>query len=105
MSESTATAVAPEEGGPWVTQTHLCQSVTGPLRNWKHADWRSALGWTRRDDGTKFASVEELKGAFLDELAMGHEVIPVGKPCEGFDYKTGCPGHRVRATETPAGAA
>jgi hypothetical protein len=29
----------------------------------------------------------------MDELVRGHDVIPMGEPCEGFDYKKGCPGH------------
>jgi hypothetical protein len=29
----------------------------------------------------------------MDELVRGHEVIPCGEPCKGFDYKKGCPGH------------
>lgn len=37
----------------------------------------------------------EVKAAFIDELLKGHELIPFGDPCEGFDYKTGCPGHEI----------
>jgi len=50
------------------------------------------MKYTTKSDGTKFASVEEFKNSLYDELAKGHEVIPMGE-CEGFDYKTGCPGH------------
>jgi len=48
-----------------------------------------------KGDGTRFTSIEEMREAFMDELAQGHKVIPVGKPCDGFDYKTGCPGHKI----------
>jgi hypothetical protein len=31
---------------------------------------------------------------FLMEcLQKGWEVLPLGQPCEGFSYQTGCPGH------------
>jgi hypothetical protein len=43
-------------------------------------------------DGACFGSVRELRSALMDEIAQGHEVLPTGE-CEGFDYKTGCPGH------------
>jgi len=37
----------------------------------------------------------EIREAFMDELVQGHECIPFNEPCEGFDYKTGCPGHEI----------
>lgn len=31
-----------------------------------------------------------------DELDRGHRVLPVGEPCEGFDFSEGgCPGHKI----------
>jgi len=77
---------------------HMCQSVRGPLTNWKKADWkRNARGW--KQDGRSMTG-EDLKEYFLDQLALGREVIPLGEPCEGFDYKTGCPGHDVEEDRT-----
>jgi len=70
---------------------HCCQSITGPLRNWKAKDWKSAAKHMTKPDGTKFTP-EGLKDAFFEELAKGHEVIPLGD-CDNFDYKKGCQGH------------
>lgn len=74
---------------------HVCQSVTGPLRNWDKRDWKKATKWFTKPDGSTFTA-NELKDAFLEELAKGHEVIPIGK-CDNFDYKTGCCGHEREA--------
>ena len=71
--------------------THCCQSVEGPLMNWKKADWKRACLWFQKDDGSKFTP-DELKQAFLDELAQGHKVIKIGD-CDNFDYTKGCLGH------------
>lgn len=36
----------------------------------------------------------EAREFLMNELVKGHEVLPIGKPCEGFDFKkNGCPGH------------
>ena len=58
----------------------------------KDADWRRMAKFVTRDDGSKMTG-EQLKAAFIEELSKGHKVIPLGKPCEGFSYVTGCPGH------------
>lgn len=71
----------------------MAQSITGPLRNWKPRDWRSATKWIKRPDGTAFTA-DELKDEFLRLLSEGKEVIPIGK-CDNFDYKTGCKGHPI----------
>lgn len=44
-------------------------------------------------DGKLLINGEQIRDFFLDELSQGHEVIPCGDPCEGFDYKKGCQGH------------
>jgi hypothetical protein len=66
-------------------------SVRGVLC-WPPSKFRAALSWIKRDDGTPYDSEDELRNAFMDELAKGHEVIPMGD-CDNFDYKTGCLGH------------
>jgi hypothetical protein len=43
------------------------------------------------DDGRKM-SADEAINVLMDELAAGHEVIPIGE-CNNFDYKKGCLGH------------
>lgn len=42
--------------------------------------------------GTRSMSADEARDALLDELAQGHDFIPVGQ-CDNFDFKTGCKGH------------
>ncbi len=76
------------------TTFHVCQSIAGPLANWGHGQWLDATSYMTRADGSRY-SVDELRAAFVEELRQGHEVIPIGEPCEGFSYKTGCPGHPV----------
>jgi hypothetical protein len=71
----------------------MSQSVTGPLRNWTKKDWKSATRWMQKDDGSKF-SPDELKDFFLEQLAQGREVLPIGV-CDNFDFKKGCQGHDV----------
>ena len=66
---------------------HVCMCVRGALKN------KSFDGF-QKDDGTE-ATREEAQDFLLDQLAMGREKIPFGEPCEGFDYKTGCPGHEI----------
>lgn len=63
---------------------------------------RGALRWPKRklriftDPATgRPADPDAAREWLMDQLALGHEVIPLtGEPCEGFDFKTGCPGHR-----------
>jgi hypothetical protein len=61
---------------------HLCVSVRGNLCKTDaklRREWKGSAGVSR--------------DFWMDQLAMGREVIPFGDPCEGFDYKKGCPGH------------
>lgn len=76
-------------------QIHMCQSIRGPLMNWPISKWVNATKYITKTGGEPYRDWRELKDAFLDELAQGHEVIPISKDCEGFDFKTGCPGHDV----------
>ena len=43
-------------------------------------------------DGKALTTVREIRKFLADQLAKGRELLPCGD-CEGFDYKTGCPGH------------
>ena len=74
---------------------HMSQDIRGAIENWKKREWVNALTWITKSDGTRFASVEELKDAFWSEIAQGHEVIPYGD-CDNFDWKKGCQGHPMR---------
>ena len=80
------------------TQHHMCMSVRGPLTNWPAREWKRALKYITKDDGTPYRTVEELKAVFLEELARGHEVIPLGE-CDNFDWKTGCKGHELTKSQ------
>jgi hypothetical protein len=76
---------------------HLCVSVRGML-HWPPGEVRrQVLGKhpsVTKTDGSRFSSEAEFRNMLMDELAKGHEKLPMtNPPCEGFDYKTGCPGH------------
>jgi len=43
--------------------------------------------------GVKLRTTEAVRDFLLDELAKGHELLPMSEDCEGFDYVKGCPGH------------
>jgi hypothetical protein len=73
----------------------MCQSVTGPLKNWNGRMWDSAVEWITKDAGTKFRNGEELEARFQDLADSGIEVIPIGTDCDNFDSKKGCLGHPV----------
>ena len=68
--------------------THMCISVRGVLgRGLKYC---GSIGM-RHDDGRK-ATPHEVQDWLMDELAKGHEVVPLGE-CDNFDFKKGCQGH------------
>jgi hypothetical protein len=79
------------------TIIHVSLSVRGALK-WPPAKLREATEWITKPDGSRFTPAE-LRDALLDELAQGHEVIPMAENCEGFDFKTGCPGHAEPAAD------
>jgi hypothetical protein len=76
---------------------HMCQSITGPLMNWKKRDWQKATKYIFKNDGSRFTA-DALKQSFLEELALGHEVVPIGE-CDNFDWKKGCQGHPVEGRQ------
>lgn len=69
---------------------HICLDVRGCIHN---GEWRRSLVGSCTDDGGRKLTAREILDALLDHVAQGHKVIPFGKPCEGFSYETGCPGH------------
>lgn len=67
---------------------HMSLSVRGALR-WP----KKRLGQMVRDTETgRYLSPDATREWLMDRLSEGHEVLPLGD-CEGFDPKTGCPGH------------
>lgn len=79
---------------------HMCMSVRGVLL-WPKSEQRRGLKYITKDDGTPFRTTDELRNALLDELAKGHEVIPM-EICDNFDWKKGCQGHPCAETEAPS---
>lgn len=75
---------------------HCCLDVRGALKNFT----KRQLGALFTDNG-KRVSADAARDALLDHVAAGHDVIPLGPPCNGFDYKTGCPGHESDADAYP----
>lgn len=70
---------------------HVCQSVEGALKNWTLREWESIARENKM-------TISEAKECFWSYLREGKLVIPFGDPCEGFDYKKGCPGHKIGET-------
>lgn len=68
---------------------HMCLSVRGALR-WPDAQLRYLCA----DENGDHLKPDDVREWLMEQLAEGREVLPMGEPCEGFDYKTGCPGHR-----------
>jgi hypothetical protein len=83
------------------THTHLCVSVRGML-HWSARETRRNLKSITKHDGTRYRTVSEFRNALMDELAQGREVLPLtNPPCEGFSFKTGCPGHPQEEETSP----
>ena len=75
-----------------MSRHHMCISVRGLLRH-SAAEMKRYIKSITKDDGTPFSSVDEYRNALLDEIAKGHEVLPMSKDCDNFDFKKGCQGH------------
>lgn len=79
------------------TITHCHLSVRGALR-WPKRELR---GMFRSESTGKLLTADECREVLFDHLAQGHEVIPCGPACEGFDYSgNGCPGHEASPCQT-----
>jgi hypothetical protein len=75
---------------------HMAVSVRGML-SWPTREAKRMLKSILKADGSPYRTVDELREALMDELSRGHEVLPLGNVCDGFDFKDGCPGHEVEA--------
>lgn len=80
---------------------HMGQSVRGFLHK-SDREIKKLLDCFRHDDGRPFVSVLELRTEFEDELAKGHEVLPLGK-CDNWDWKDGCKGHPAERSDSEEG--
>jgi hypothetical protein len=67
---------------------HMCMDIRGAIKN------KAFSGFTN-DDGSP-ATREQALEYLMDELAKGHDVIPLGE-CDNFDFKKGCLGHEDKA--------
>jgi|APSaa5957512622_1039677.scaffolds.fasta_scaffold65581_4 hypothetical protein len=71
---------------------HMCVSVRGAIRRLTRSRAKMAHGMLHADGRTM--TREEAIEALFDQLEQGRKVLPMGEPCEGFDYSGGgCPGH------------
>lgn len=68
---------------------HMCIDVRGVLGCNKNMLKKLFVD----NETGKFLTADEAREHLMDCLSEGKEVIPFGEPCEGFSYKTGCPGH------------
>ena len=70
---------------------HVCQSVRGAL-SMPPAEFERFAASLVSESGER-VTVEYARDALFDQLAMGHEVLPIGERCDRWDWKTGCKGH------------
>lgn len=80
-----------------MTTYHMCMDIEGYLTN--HTRARDYKGLFFHDDGRPM-TVVEAKQALFAELRSGKRVLPMSDECVGFDYQTGCPGHRDSTEQT-----
>lgn len=73
---------------------HVHLDIAGALKSMSN---REFTGMFDHDDGRRMTA-EEAKANLIDILASGVKVLPIGEPCEGFSYTTGCPGHETEVT-------
>jgi site-specific DNA-cytosine methylase len=69
---------------------HMCMSVRGALKMDRREFDRIHRNSCTDDQG-RTMTPDQVRDYLMDELAKGHEVIPLGE-CDNFDYKTGCGG-------------
>lgn len=78
---------------------HCHVSVPGLLTQDGHS-LRRTMG-TFLYDGRHPRNVAEYRSMLAELLADGIKCLPVGEPCEGFSYQTGCPGHETGEAMKP----
>jgi hypothetical protein len=72
------------------TRVHMSISIRGML-NWDRKYTKRMMKSITKDDGSQFGSVEEFRNFLFDELAKGHEVLPMSKECERVRLQEGMP--------------
>jgi hypothetical protein len=71
---------------------HMCVDIAGVMR-WPDKDLANLF----TDDGVRRPG-KYVRDWLKLQLAQGKRVLPMGKPCEGFSYTDGCPGHPVKSS-------
>ena len=71
---------------------HVSVDVAGMIALLSRSRARWARGMKHPDTGEPLTR-EEAIDRLLGMLAQGVLRLPIGAPCEGFSYETGCPGH------------
>lgn len=71
---------------------HVHASVRGLLMN------PDPITFIDDDEGNTLTDAQA-RDWLMDCLVQGKEKLPLGKPCEGFSYTTGCPGHVMEPEE------
>jgi len=75
-----------------MTSHHMFVKVRNLLNQPKRQFWNDWKNVFTSDDG-KPLTYEQVREGLFDELAKGHEYIPLGD-CDNFDYVNGgCKGH------------
>lgn len=73
------------------TTVHCSLDVENSLRTFKAQNWKRSM----KDETGRRLTPAECKDFLLSQLKLGRTCIPIGEPCEGFSYETGCPGHEA----------
>jgi hypothetical protein len=76
---------------------HMKIDLRGELMNWRDRSWQGCC----HTDNARLMSPAEVKA--LDKLALGDRFYPMG-PCDGFDPKSGCPGHDEKGHDESSAA-
>jgi hypothetical protein len=71
---------------------HMNLSVRGVLHQNNRDLERNFRRTIKGDDGRYVEGAHAIREWFMDQLAQGRELLPLGD-CDDFDYKTGCRGH------------
>ncbi len=69
------------------TKRHMSLNIEGVLK------WKNLKGILQDENGHEL-SHEQVEEYLSQCKAKGWKKIPIGD-CEGFDYITGCPGHKM----------
>ncbi|MNJ60112.1 hypothetical protein D3C77_558250 [compost metagenome] len=78
--------------GPNGRTFHIHLSVRGALRDFSKRELKDLFHF---EDGRN-CTAAEAKEYLAECLAQGREVLPLGTPCDGFDFSGGgCPGHEI----------